>query len=68
MVLDEAQLLPTIFPALRVAIDENRKPGQYIITGSSSPELLTAVSESLAGRIATIHLSPFTFAETSTRS
>lgn len=62
--IDEAQLLPELFPALRVAIDEHRREkGRFIITGSSSPELLTAISESLAGRIAIIELSPFSFAE-----
>lgn len=62
--IDEAQLLPEIFAALRVAIDEHRpEKGRFVITGSSSPELLTAISESLAGRVGIIELSPFSFAE-----
>lgn len=62
--IDEAQLLPALFPALRVAIDAHRREkGRFVITGSSSPELLTAVSESLAGRVGVIELSPFSFAE-----
>ena len=63
--IDEAQLLPEIFPALRVAIDKDRQNyGKYLLTGSSSPELLTAISESLAGRIGIIEIAPLSFAET----
>jgi len=59
--IDESQLLPGLFSALRVAIDNDRsKTGRFILTGSSSPALLTSISESLAGRVAVIDLSPFT--------
>jgi predicted AAA+ superfamily ATPase len=62
--LDEAQLAPEVFPALRVAIDEQRaQKGRFVITGSSSPELLCSVSETLAGRVGIIELSPFSWAE-----
>lgn len=62
--LDEAQLLPELFSALRVSIDSDRnKMGRFIITGSSSPELLQSISESLAGRIAIIEVSPFMMGE-----
>jgi predicted AAA+ superfamily ATPase len=62
--IDESQLLPALFPALRVAIDSQRDdPGRFVITGSSSPELLSAISESLAGRIAIIEMAPFSLAE-----
>jgi predicted AAA+ superfamily ATPase len=62
--LDEAQLVPGIFPALRVAIDEARDDkGRYVVTGSSSPELLRSVSESLAGRVGVIELAPFSWEE-----
>lgn len=64
--IDEAQMLPELFPALRVAIDRNRRlTGRYVVTGSSSPKLVRSVSESLAGRIGIIEMSPFSFAETS---
>ena len=64
--IDEAQMLPELFPALRVAIDRDRRlTGRYVVTGSSSPKLVRSVSESLAGRIGTIEMSPFSFAETS---
>jgi len=63
--IDEAQLLPELFASLRVAIDAHRdKPGRFIVTGSSSPELVSSISESLAGRVAIMELAPFTFAET----
>jgi predicted AAA+ superfamily ATPase len=64
VVIDEAQLLPDLFPALRVAIDAERSSaGRFVITGSSSPALLRHVSETLAGRIATIELAPFSWSE-----
>ena len=57
VIFDEAQELPALFPILRGIIDEQRqKKGQFILTGSSSPELLENISESLAGRIAIIEL------------
>ena len=62
--LDEAQVLPEIFPALRVAIDERREEkGRFVITGSSSPALLRSVAESLAGRVGVIDMSPFSWEE-----
>jgi predicted AAA+ superfamily ATPase len=62
--LDEVQLAPEVFPALRVAIDERRREkGRFAISGSSSPALLRAVSESLAGRVGIIELAPFSWAE-----
>ena len=57
LMIDEAQILPELFSALRVAIDKKRSSkGQYLLTGSSSPELLTQVSESLAGRVGIVEL------------
>ncbi len=64
VVLDEAQFVPEIFPALRVAIDERRnEKGRYVLTGSSSPELMRSISETLAGRIGIIELAPFSWSE-----
>jgi uncharacterized protein len=62
--IDEVQVLPDLFPALRVAIDEHRGDrGRFVITGSSSPALLRSVSESLAGRIGVIEMGPFSWEE-----
>ncbi len=60
VIIDEAQTFPDIFNILRGVIDEDRsQTGRFIITGSSSPELLKCISETLAGRIATIELGTF---------
>ena len=63
--IDEAQILPELFPALRVAIDRKRTAkGQYLLSGSSSPDLLYAIAESLAGRVGVIEIAPFSYSET----
>ena len=57
IILDEAQEIPSMFSVLRGVIDENRTlKGRFILTGSSSPELLDNISESLAGRVAIVEL------------
>ncbi|MES2204217.1 MAG: ATP-binding protein [Pseudomonadota bacterium] len=57
VIIDEAQFIPAVFNALRGVIDANRqKMGRFILTGSSSPELLKQTSESLAGRVAIVEL------------
>lgn len=57
ILLDEAQEIPEIFKTLRGVIDSNRSAkGRFIITGSSSPELLDHISETLAGRIAILKM------------
>ncbi len=62
--IDEAQLYPGLFNALRVAVDADRgKKGRFIITGSSSPGLVRGISESLAGRVGIIEMAPFSLCE-----
>ena len=57
IIIDEAQTYPELFNVLRGVVDNDRdKKNRFILTGSSSPELTTHISESLAGRIATIEL------------
>lgn len=64
VVLDEAQAHPAIFSRLRGAIDARRKRnGRFLITGSVAPSLMREVSESLAGRLALIPLTPLTAEE-----
>ncbi|MBI4753995.1 MAG: ATP-binding protein [Betaproteobacteria bacterium] len=64
MVFDEAQLSPKLFGALRVAIDQRRDlPGQFLLSGSSSPHLLRRVSETLAGRVAIVELATLSWHE-----
>ena len=64
---DEAQQVPGLFAALRVAIDRERRPGRYVLSGSASPALMRDVSESLAGRVGILSLGPLTAAEQSHR-
>ncbi len=63
VILDEAQRLPALFPALRHEIDRVRRRGRFLLTGSASPELLRSASESLAGRVGLLELTPFRAAE-----
>ena len=63
VVLDEVQRVPGLFAVLRGVIDQHRRAGeqvgQFLLLGSASGELLGQASESLAGRIATLHITPF---------
>ncbi len=63
--LDEIQRRPEIFPILRGVVDQNKKSGKFIILGSASGDLLQQSSESLAGRISFIELTPFILTELS---
>lgn len=63
IVIDEVQRLPELFPLLRVLIDRKPRKQQYLILGSASRDLLRQTSESLAGRIVYLELSPFTVFE-----
>lgn len=64
VIVDEAQLAPPLFPALRVAIDRNRaRKGRFMLSGSSSPDLAKNVAETLAGRIGLAELAPLSLAE-----
>ena len=57
LIIDEAQEYPELFKVLRGVIDSNRsEKGRFLITGSSSPELLGHASETLAGRVAIVEL------------
>ena len=62
--LDEVQRTPEIFPVLRSVIDERGRKGQFLILGSASPGLIRQTSETLAGRIAYLELTPFLLSET----
>lgn len=52
VVLDEAQRRPDVFPLLRVLADRPDLPARFLLLGSSSPDLVGRISESLAGRVA----------------
>jgi len=60
VIIDEAQQYPEIFNVLRGVIDSDRKnKGRFLLTGSSSPDIVKGITESLAGRIATVEMWPF---------
>jgi len=63
VVIDEVQRKPELFPLIRALIDQNRRPGRFLLLGSASPELLRQSSESLAGRIKYIELTPLSIPE-----
>lgn len=58
VILDEVQLCPEIFPAIKISVDNNRRPGRFILTGSANVLLLPKLSESLAGRMEILTLWP----------
>ena len=57
VIIDEIQRRPDLFPYLRVVVD--KKPLKFLILGSASQELIRQSSETLAGRIAYIDVTPF---------
>ena len=57
--IDEAQRYPELFPVLRHIVDRQRRNGRFVLLGSSGPLLLRTVSETLAGRIGILELTPF---------
>lgn len=63
VILDEVQRLPELFPVLRGVIDIRRRDGeaagQFLLLGSATGVLLQQASESLAGRVAQLELTPF---------
>jgi uncharacterized protein len=58
VVLDEVQRVPTLFLALKATIDRERRPGRFILTGSSNVLLLPKLADSLAGRMEILRLHP----------
>ena len=69
LILDEAQSWPDIFSRLRGAIDrDRRRMGRFLLLGSVSPSLMAQVSESLAGRLSLVELTPFLLTELETKA
>lgn len=63
VVIDEVQRLPELFKPLRVITDRQKEATKFLILGSASRELIRQSSESLAGRIQYIELTPFQLGE-----
>jgi predicted AAA+ superfamily ATPase len=56
LILDEIQYGPSLFRYLKAIIDEDKKPGRFILTGSQNFLLMQGISESLAGRCAVLNM------------
>ena len=67
IILDEIQRMPELFPILRMLADRADITARFLLLGSSSPNLMKNVSESLAGRVAFIDMSGFDISELSVR-
>ena len=65
IVMDEIQKVPEIFPLIRVLVDDPDSKKKFLILGSASRDLIHQSSETLAGRISTIELTPFSLGEVS---
>jgi predicted AAA+ superfamily ATPase len=63
LVLDEIQYAPGLLHHIKERIDEDRRPGRYVLTGSQTFALMRGVSQSLAGRIAVLSLDPLSVGE-----
>ncbi len=64
VVLDEVQRVPGLFSYLHEAVDDDPEPGRFVLTGSQHFGLTEAISQSLAGRVAMLHLLPLSLEET----
>lgn len=63
VILDEIQRVPEIFTSLKLAVDNSRTPGRFILTGSANVLLLPKLSDSLAGRMEVLRLHPLSQSE-----
>ena len=63
VIIDEAQRAPGLFSYLQERVDRDDSPGSYVLTGSQQFLLMEKITQSLAGRIATFRLFPFTVNE-----
>jgi predicted AAA+ superfamily ATPase len=62
-ILDEIQYAPSLLRMLKLAVDRDRRPGQFLVTGSQALSLMAGASESLAGRAAVFTLPPLSLSE-----
>lgn len=63
LLIDEVQYAPELFPYIKIMIDERHQPGDFWLTGSQLFKMMEGVQESLAGRVALLHLSPLSQSE-----
>ncbi len=58
VLIDEVQYAPELFTYIKIYVDEHQNPGDFWLTGSQIFRLMRGVQESLAGRVALLHMSP----------
>ena len=63
VVIDEIQYVPELLSYIKTRIDKDRRPGQWLLTGSQNFLLMHNITQSLAGRAAILNLLPFSFSE-----
>lgn len=63
LLIDEVQYAPELFPYIKIMVDERHQPGDFWLTGSQLFKMMVGVQESLAGRVALLHLSPLSQSE-----
>lgn len=63
LAIDEIQRAPELLLAIKKSVDEDRRPGRFLLTGSANIMTMPKVSESLAGRMETLHLLPLASSE-----
>jgi len=68
VILDEVQRVPQLFTSLKAAVDRDRRPGRFILTGSANVLLVPALADSLAGRMEILRLHPLAQVELARRS
>lgn len=62
-VIDEIQRAPALLLAIKKSVDEDRRPGRFLLTGSANLMALPTVADSLAGRMETLSLLPLSQSE-----
>ncbi len=68
IIIDETQLAPKLFSQIQILVDQSGQKGQFILTGSQNFQLLSNISQSLAGRTSIFNLLPFSIDELKTTS
>ena len=63
LLIDEEKYAPELFPYIKIMVDERHQPGDFWLTGSQLFKMMEGVQESLAGRVALLHLSPLSQSE-----
>jgi predicted AAA+ superfamily ATPase len=63
VIIDEVQHVPELLSYIQVFVDEHKRRGQFILTGSHQPKLRASISQSLAGRTAVLTLLPLSISE-----